>query len=297
MSVQTPGLTGFRAAVPPDTIQRTLSAATRRIRALMLLHYGSRILCWTALACLLVMGLSKLHLFETPHPWVFAGILAAALLVAVILAFMRRLTELEVAKLTERRADLKERLSSAVEFQKQGIAPETPFYGEQLSDALHHAAGVNVRALYPVRIRWELPVGILVTLALFLAFYLPTLPMFWSKQKQQEMAEVKKRGMEIVLLAKDTAKNADQQKLDETKKAAQEARKIGEAMEKGQLNKKEALVALQKLDKKMEEAQKRLAGPPAKKSLEEAQKDFQKAMDKMQQQRDEAAKREAMKTQ
>src|SRR5438105_560420 len=135
MSVQSPGLQGFPAAVRPEALSATLRAATHRIRGLMLLRYGAVALCWSALACLLAVGLSKLRLFATPNPWIVVGVMGLALLVAILYVFMRPLTELEVAKLTERRADLKERLSSAVEFQNQGVSPEEPFYGEQRADA------------------------------------------------------------------------------------------------------------------------------------------------------------------
>src|SRR5579871_2398483 len=104
MSVQSPSLNRPPTAAPmPDALQMTLRAASRRIRLLMLLRYESRALCWSAVAGLVVVGLSKLRLFETPSPWALAGLIGVALLVGLALTFARALTELDVAKLTERR--------------------------------------------------------------------------------------------------------------------------------------------------------------------------------------------------
>src|SRR5581483_3241769 len=94
---------------------------------------------------------------------------------------------------------------------------------------------------------------------------------------------VKRQGIQIERLAQDTTKAADQQKLDATKKAAMEAQKLGEAMRKGDLNKKQALVAMQKLTRKMEETQKRLAASQPTKPMEQAQSEFKRSLDRMQQ--------------
>jgi hypothetical protein len=284
MSVHSPSLKSLNSSAQiPEALRTTLLAATRRIRALLLLRFIARTLCVTSVAALLVLGLSKLRLFEMPSPWSVGALLGLGVLCAVVLAFLRPLTALDVARLTERRADLKERLSSAVEFQQRNALGAESFYDALLADADRHAAGLDVRALYPLRIPRSLPVGMLCALALFLFYYLPTLPMFWSPQMKQEMAEVKRQGIQIEKLAKDTTKTADQQKLDETKKAAAEAQKLGEAMHKGELNKKQALVSMQKLTRKMEEAQKRLAASLPAKPMEQAQSEFKRSLDKMQQ--------------
>src|SRR5262245_40244058 len=132
MSVQNPGLSALQGSGPmPDALNTKLRAAHQRIRSLLLLRYGSRAVCWSALFCLILVGLSKLRVFDTPAPWLVGGIVGAALLGAILYASLRKLTELDVAKLTERRTDLKERLSSAVEFHQQGVPLTEPFYGEQ----------------------------------------------------------------------------------------------------------------------------------------------------------------------
>ena len=266
----------------PEALTATLRAATRRIRFLLALRYVSRALCWSSLACLLAVALSKLHLvFEPPAPRLLFGVIGLSALGGFAAAYVRRLTPLAVAKSTDRRTDLKDRLSSAVEFQMSGIDPSAPFYGEQLADAARAVQGVDLKAAYPSRVPKELIVGVVLALTLFGSYFLPSLPLFWSKDKKSEVAEVKKKGIEIIKLAEDKQKTADQQKLPETKKAAAEAKKLGEAMEKGKMTKKESLISLQKLLKKMEETQKHSADKEASK-MKQASADMKRTLDKMQ---------------
>jgi hypothetical protein len=283
MSVQNPGFSAHQGSVPlPNALNATLAAATRRIRFLLAVRYMSRALCWSSLACLLVVAMSKLHLvFDTPKPAVLGGVIGFAVLGGFAAAFVRRLTPLAVAKATDRRTDLKDRLSSALEFQQTGMDPSAPFYSEQLADATRAVHGVDLKAAYPSHMPKELIAGVALSLTLFGMFFLPSLPIFWSKDKKNEIAEVKKQGIEIVKIAEDKQKTADQQKLTETKKAAAEAKKLGEAMEKGKMTKKESLVALQRLLKKMEETQKRTSDKQAEK-MKAAGADLKRSLDKMQ---------------
>jgi myosin heavy subunit len=283
MSVQSPNLTGFIGGQGgANALQDVLRIATRRIRMLRLLRSGSVALCYGALACLILVGLGKVSHGLAPAPGLLAGLMALALILGALHALLPRLTDLDVARLTESRADLKERLSSAVEFRRLGMEPTAPFYGEQFSDANRHAAELDIKKLYPARIPRTLPLGIILCLALWGVYFLPGLPIFWSKEKKAEMAEVKAQGIQLLKVAEDKEKTADQQKLDETKKAAAEARKLAEAMKHGKMEKKEALVAMQKLTKKMEDQQRKLAEKQAPKSLDQAGKEFKKSMDQMQ---------------
>src|SRR5437660_1252817 len=111
MSVQNLRMNPPAVAPPQDALGSALSAAARRIRALMFLRLGSYALCGSALLCLVLVGLSKTRLWEEPSPWLVAGIIGAALLSAAVVVLCRRLTQLDVARLTDRRTDLKERLS------------------------------------------------------------------------------------------------------------------------------------------------------------------------------------------
>ena len=296
MSVQTPSiknLQGLASGPGSETgaiLTQTLRTAARRIRFVLMLRSASRALCASALICLVGVIATKLKPDWSVSPAAVGAIVGMALLAAIVWTLVRPLSELDVAKLTERRADLKERLSSALEFRNLRENGGEAFYSEQLADADRHAANVNVKSLYPAKLPWELPVGLLLAIGLFLAFYLPTLPRFWSQTRRQEFEEVKAQGINIVKLAQDTQKSADQQKLEETKKAAEEARKLGEAMKKGKMEKKQALVEMQKLTKKMEETQKRMAATLPPKSMQQVGDEMKKKLEEFQKEREEAQK-------
>lgn len=265
-----------------DTVDAKLRAATRRIRLLMLVRYASLALCLGAVIGLLIVGLSKLSLYPTPEPIITGAIIGFSLLCAIIATLVRPLPPLDVARLTERRADLKERLSSAVEFRAQGVDTAEPFYSEQFADAERYATELDLRKLYPVRLPRAFWGGLVTALALFLLYFLPTLPAFWWPQQKKDAEDVKKQGIVITKLAKDTEKAAEQKNLEETKKAAGEAKKIGEAMQRNKLSKKEALVQMQKLTKKVADTQRKMAEKLPSKSLDKAHSEYKKSLEKLQ---------------
>jgi hypothetical protein len=280
-----------------DTALRSaIIKARRRIAINRTLRLTGRALCFTSLPCALAVVAGKLRWIEQPPPAFMAGLMGGAALTALIVSLSRKVSDIDIARLTDQRSNLKERISSALEFQNMGVAADAPFYQEQFADAEHYAGSIDMKTAFPIKLPWEAPVGLLCALAVFLTFLLPTIPLFWSKQHKDEVAAIKKRGIEIEKVARDAEKAADQQKLDETKKVAAEARKLGEEMHKGKIDKKQSLVALSKLTHKIEEAQKRMAEPVAKKSLADAHKDFQKALDKVNQEKQaEQKKAEEMK--
>ena len=296
MTMQSPAVkmprTSGNDAAPLETL---IKRATRRIRLLTAIRYTSLAVCIVASLCLLAVGLSKLRLFATPDWTVFAVILGVTIVSAIVAALARKLPPLAVAKLTERRADLKERFSSAVEFRAQGITADAPFYAEQFGDAEQYAAGVDLRKLYPVKLPRTFWGSTVAVLALFLAFYLPTLPAFWSPQQKKDADDVQKQGITLMKLAEDVKKDADKQNLDEAKKAAAEAKKLGEAMRRNQVTKKQALVQMQKMTKKLEEAQKKMAQQLPQKGMEQAHNEFKKALDQRQKALAQARKEEEAK--
>jgi hypothetical protein len=291
MSAQIPSISSSQAQVgaPDAPIFNTVRSARSRIRRIRLLRSLSLALGCGAAIGLIVIGLSKLRLYVQPSPAAIVGLLIVALVIGALIALVPALPDIVVARLIEQRADLKERLSSALEFQQTEHATE-PLYTLQLADAARHAGSVDLKALFPIRVPRVLLFTLPALLALFLIYFVPVLP---NKQQRAEAAEVKLRGIQILKLALDTKKAAEQQKLPETRKAAEEVRKLGEAMRHNKLTKKEALVAQQKLTRKMEEQQQRLAQQQAPKSLEQAGKQLKKSMEEMQKEAEKAQQKRA----
>lgn len=267
----------------PNSLSAKLQQARRRIRSLMLLRCGSLGLLLSALLALVLAGLGKTHVIEPAAPPMLGLLIGVGVAIGFAFAFWPRLTDVDVAKLTERRADLKERLSSAVEFQHQGVDAGAPFFEEQWTDANVHAQNISIPALFPVRVPRTFYGGIILALLLFGAFFLPNLPVFWSKERKKDLEDVKVAAIAIQKVAEDTEKSADTQKLDEAKKAVQDVKALTNKMKMGKLEKKPALLAMSKLTQKLEEQKQKLETGLPKKSMDDAAKQFKQSLDKMQQ--------------
>src|SRR5437016_4963501 len=103
---------------PDITLHHKLAEASRRIRLLMVYHWTSRTLCWTALACVVWLVASRLNWISEPEPRMLVTLLSAAAILGVGLGATRRLTTMDVARLTDRRLATKDRLASAIEFER-----------------------------------------------------------------------------------------------------------------------------------------------------------------------------------
>lgn len=270
---------------PDIGLNQTLDAAARRVRVLLVYQWAARTLCGAAAVCLVWTVASRLRWMPTPSPGVLAGILLGAGAVGIALGFARRITRMDVAHWTERRASMQERLSSAVEFGAQRTTD--PLARRQQEDAQTHAAALDLRKLYPIRFSRAALGFMLLSLLLIGAFFLPSVPLFWSKAHREETAQIQARGAEIEKVVRETEQAATGQSLDESKKAAQEIKKLAEAMKKGDLDKKAALVQMNKLTKQIEQQQQELAqandAPTGeKKSLEQAAAEVQAALEQKQ---------------
>lgn len=275
---------------PDMLLHQKLSEAAQRIRALRVCRWTARLLFWTALGCLLWLLASKAAWLPEPSAEALVGALALAALIGAGIGFARHITPMDAARLTEKRTEMKERLSSAVEFAAR--TEDDPLVRRQIEDASAHARAINVRQVYPLRLSREMVGFLVLALALFGALFLPTLPLFWSAEQKREREQVKRHGAAIEKIARDHERAASEKRLEETKKAAKEARKLAEAMKRGQMSKKDAMVQMRKLTKQMQEQQKRLAAAntPGTKSLEQAAEEVKRALEQQQKAAQEAAK-------
>src|SRR5437870_3295602 len=150
---------------PNIVLDRKLGEATRRIRTLLVLKWTGRTLCWTALACLLWLLASKLNWVDEPEPRVIGGILGFAAVAGILIGCVSRLAIRDVARLTDKRTSMKERLASAVEF--QGLSNHDPLVRRQILDANEHAGMLDLRKVYPFKFSRELIAFIVVAAILF----------------------------------------------------------------------------------------------------------------------------------
>lgn len=268
---------------PNLALNHKLAEAARRIRLLLVLQWVGRTLLAGSGLCLAWLMFAKLGWLETPATTTVSMILAIAVLAGIGAGLAHKLTRQDVARLTDGRTDFKDRLASAVEFESGSTGD--PLIRRQLDDANTRATDLDLRRAYPLRLNRELIAALVLTVVVFLAYLLPTIPLFWPKSLRQEIAEVKKQAAEMQKVVRISEKTANQQKLEDSKKVAREADKMLEAMRKSNLTKKAAMIQLAKMTKQIEAQQKQMAAAnaPGQKSLQKASEEIKKALEQRQQ--------------
>src|SRR5258708_4305735 len=122
----------------PDTVlHRKLHQASRRIRLLLVYKWTSRTLCASALGCLVWLLAAKLNWVSDPSAEWLALIVCGAGMAGAIYGLLPSITPTDAARLTDQRTGMKERLGSAVEFEKS--AGDDPILRRQIEDAGSHA--------------------------------------------------------------------------------------------------------------------------------------------------------------
>jgi hypothetical protein len=272
------------AALPQfvETSQETLTDALAplavRMRVSRWVRYASR----GALAGMGVslIGVILAHFDILPDSVPLEALIPIAIGVGVaggtLPALLKPVTPMDAARLTETRLGLKERLSSALEFEDEAArgGRATVILRLQHGDALGHIRTLSPREAVPFRFVWELKALLAGAAILTLALILPNLPVFIPPQLRIERSIVHKEGDKLVARARTVEKFADAHRLSQTKRAAQDMRRLGEQMTHGRMDKKQALLKYSQLTQQMQALQKKLsdaaAGGQANKSLSQA---------------------------
>ena len=250
-----------------QTITETLDRAARRRRSERALRG-----LWRGLLVGAVVWLVALVVFKlAPVPisiLVWSGLAALACpLVGFIIGFWRKPGLTETARWVDVKQNLKERMSTALEF--SGDDHAGTWRELVLHDAVTHANEIDPRRLVPIRLthatRWAL-------LVLALAAGLGFVPEYRSKafvQKQADAKIIKEAGKQVA----DLTRRELQQRppaLEPTKKSLEAVSELGEKLEKMSLTRSEALKDLASASDKLKNELKDVAKDPALKKLEEA---------------------------
>lgn len=250
-----------------QTITETLAGAARRRRADRALRG-----LWSGLlvgASVWLLGLLVLKLAPVPDAillWTAFAALACPI-VGTILGFWRKPGLAETARWVDVKQNLKERMSTALEFSGEDHAGT--WRELVLHDAVSHASEINPRQLVPFHLnraaRWAL---IVLALAAGLGF----VPEYRSKafvQREADAKVIKEAGKQVA----DLTKRELQQRtpaLEQTKKSLEAISELGAKLEKMSLTRSEALKDLASASDKLKNELKDLAKDPALKKLEEA---------------------------
>jgi hypothetical protein len=248
-------------------IQETLERAARRRRYDRALRGLWRGLLLGALVYLVALAIFKL----APVPssllvWsALAGLLCA--LAGILLGGWRKPGLTETARWVDVKQNLKERMSTALEF--SGDDHAGTWRELVLHDAVSHANEIDPRELVPIRLtkttRWAV-------LVLALAAGLGFVPEYRSKafvQKEADAKVIKEAGKNVA----DLTRRELQQRppaLEQTKKTLEAVSELGEKLEKMSLTRSEALKDLASATDQLKNQLKDLAKDPALKKLEQA---------------------------
>ncbi len=245
-----------KPAAGPNAISSALAQITARLRLVRWVRHAARgALAGTILALIAVM----LAHFDWLPDWlpleaaiptpIILGVLAGT-----ITTFLRPISQMDAARLAEARLGLKERLSSALEFEKtpQASDPEAAALRRlQLADAVAHAQSLKSVDAVPLRLPWEAKALADGLVLIALALIVPNLPVFVPPGVKIERQIVQKTGSKLEQTAKVIQKQADLQHLSGTKRAAALMQRLGQRLAAGHLDKKQAMVQMSKLTQQM----------------------------------------------
>lgn len=249
----------------PNAISGALAQVTARLRLARWVRHAARgALGGVAVALVAVVCAH----FDVLPDWLpLEAVLPGAILLGIaggtITTFLRPISPMDAARLAEARLGLKERLSSALEFERAPqavVAPDALLLMRlQQEDAAVHARSLRAVEAVPLRWPWEAKavLGGLVVLAL--ALFLPTLPVFLPPGVLVERQIVHKTGDKLQKTARLIQKQAEGRHLDGTRRAAVAMQRLGKRLATGKLDKKQAMVQIAKLTQQMKIEQQKKA--------------------------------------
>jgi len=168
--------------------------------------------------------------------------IAIGVLSGIVYAFLRFLPSEAVAQLIDRRAELKDRVTTAL------LCSETPFIEPLREDALSHLALVRPSQIFRFRLTtWHGAIAVLLV-ALLVSRFLPQLPLPFLASFRQDRKEAKQVVENLNRVLKPIVEHAKEPEATKLEKAiAKQLRELDKRSKQGRLSKKEALVKAEKL--------------------------------------------------
>jgi len=253
-----------------EAIQDAVRRAAQRRR----LFFAWKAL-WKGVFVSSMVALATLSAFKlTPiPPDVLLGLLLTAVALPVIfgiIAWFKSPGMLETAQWLDHEAGLKERLSTALEFERG--AHQDEWRQLILKDASRHATEVNPGRLLPISLpkvaRWSL-VTLLVGASLG---FVPEYRSDQFLQEQKQQAAIEDTGKNLSRLAKRSLEQRDPM-LPATEQSLSSVEELGKVFQKQRLSRAQALQDLAKLSDKIEDQAADLRKDPAVQRIQQAARD------------------------
>ncbi len=224
-----------------DILVKHLKPFRRRIRLVLAWRYaavGGAV--GTALALLTDLG-DWLGKWEA-DPIVLVLTIVLGLIISAVYAFLRSLPSEAVAQLIDRRAELKDRVTTAL------LCSETPFLEPLREDALTQLASVRPSKIFRFRLTAWHGVAAVLLLALLVSRFLPELPLPFLASFRQDRKEAKEVVENLKRVLKPIVEHAKEPEATKFERAvAQQIRELYKRSKQGRLSKKEALLKAEKL--------------------------------------------------
>ena len=240
-----------------SAVSDALAQVTARLRLVRWVRHASRGALAGLAVCLVAIALAH---FDFLPDWLYLEAFLPIVLIlgigaGTLTAFLRPIPLLQAARLAEARLGLKERLSSALEFERTpqaSLAPDAALLMRlQQEDAATYARSLKAVEAVPWVWPWEVKAVLGGLVLLLLALILPTLPVFIPPGVQIERKIVGKTGDKLQKTAKLIEKQANLQHLEGTRRAAANMQRLGQRLSQGHLDKKQAMVQMSKLTQQM----------------------------------------------
>ncbi|MCE5198795.1 MAG: hypothetical protein ABFD54_10375 [Armatimonadota bacterium] len=254
-----------------------IHAMRRRVRLLLVERYG---LIGGAAGAVVaaVMALLSLRYDALISYTLWAGALVFGTGVGVAWGLLRKLDDFTIALAVDRRAGLKERMSTALM-----VSDDTSWAEALVHDAREHVTAVSPKSVFPHK--FGMPHWVFGGAALLLAcaVVLPQVPALQSSGRRQEVTVMKRQGAKLKSIAKDIRKQTSPSHT-EMRKLANRLENLGKKMQTGRMTRKQAMLKTRKLTKEVKEQQNLLArrNSPGK-PMEQAQLEMRKAAEQLSQ--------------
>ena len=250
------------ALVSLEAAEAALHGTLRRLRLRLRLVLAARLatigVTIGAAALTALIGVERLYAVTHPAGDAIMPLLvacAAALLAAAIWPLPDR----RIARSADRRLDLWDRMATASALAR--AAEPSGMERAQIADTVRHIALIRPAAAYPLRLDrlTQIMLGCLVALAV--VQFAPIPPLLLSVHERKENAELREIARQITPVAERLRVQAEEAEDEESREAARRLRTLARRMERGEIDKREALLELSEIEEKLAAAEQEIQPP------------------------------------
>ncbi len=263
-----------------QSLSTAIQKAAIRIRLLRVLKFVPLATAYTTLLVSVYVITSRLHISYPISGYSCLVIVLLGTLAGLGIALLPKLDPLVIAKFTEQKASLQERLSTALQNETVG-AEEFIQLQRQSTDEI--CESLNFKALFPLTFPRSILAAFVCLVVLVMLFWLPSLPIFWSAQHKKDVAAMRITGVKMEHLANLAAKIAKLDHLSQTAVVAKELKRLAKSMQNSSTTPEKALLHRQVLTQQMRQMQNKIAHEQQNALMNAAQK-LNQSLEKMQSQ-------------